>query len=141
MPIQDCATNIPCLQYSFFESFPLVYLEMYGFSIGIMGVIFICVIIGAGIGVMVYTSLVWFIYEPYTLKYGIGKPEYRLVPGIFAAALAPAGMFIFGYAAKPGISWVAPTVGIALYAACSFVVSSPVDFEYIEYRANIIQSW
>jgi DHA1 family multidrug resistance protein-like MFS transporter len=100
---------------------------MYGYSIGIMGVIFISVIIGAGIGVIVYGSLVWFIYEPYTLKFGIGKPEYRLVPGIFAAALAPAGMFIFGYASKPDITWVAPTVGIALYAACSFVVSHPFE--------------
>jgi DHA1 family multidrug resistance protein-like MFS transporter len=114
---------------------------MYGYSIGIMGVIFISVIIGAGIGVMVYASLVWFIYEPYTLKYGIGKPEYRLVPGIFAAALAPAGMFIFGYAAKPGISWAAPTVGIALYAACSFVVSFLIISNCVEHKANIIQSW
>jgi DHA1 family multidrug resistance protein-like MFS transporter len=49
------------------------------------------------------------------------------VPGIFAAALAPAGMFIFGYAAKPDITWVGPTVGIALYAGTSFIVSSVHD--------------
>jgi DHA1 family multidrug resistance protein-like MFS transporter len=116
------------LQYSFFESFPLVYLGTYGFSIGIMGAVFISVIIGAGLGVIVYWSLVYFIYEPYTLKYGIGNPEYRLVPGIFSAALAPAGMFIFGYASKSDITWVAPTVGIALYAACSFVVSTLFKF-------------
>ncbi|KAE9973720.1 hypothetical protein BLS_003464 [Venturia inaequalis] len=102
-------------KYSFFESFPIVYLNIYGFSIGIMGVIFISVIIGAVIGLLVYVSLVYYIYEPYTLTHGIGSPEFRLVPGIFAAALAPAGMFIFGYAAKPDISWVAPTVGIALH--------------------------
>jgi DHA1 family multidrug resistance protein-like MFS transporter len=35
------------IYYSFFESFPLVYIGMYGFSIGIMGVVFISVIIGA----------------------------------------------------------------------------------------------
>jgi DHA1 family multidrug resistance protein-like MFS transporter len=116
------------LQYSFFESFPIVYLGIYGFSIGIMGVVFLCVIIGAGIGVICYWTLIYFVYEPYTLKQGIGHPEYRLIPGIYAAALAPAGMFIFGYASKASISWVAPTVGISLYAACSFVVSiRPVD--------------
>jgi hypothetical protein len=109
---------------------------MYGFSIGIMGVVFICVIIGAGIGVLTYSGLVWFIYEPYTLKYGIGKPEYRLVPGIFAAALAPAGMFIFGYASRPDITWVAPTVGIALYAACTFVASSPTKIDFVVYDTN-----
>jgi len=92
------------IYYSFFESFPIVYLGFYGFSIGIMGVVFISVIIGAAIGLMIYTALVWYIYEPYTLTKGIGKPEFRLVPGIFAAAFAPAGMFIFGYAAKPDIT-------------------------------------
>jgi DHA1 family multidrug resistance protein-like MFS transporter len=88
-----------------------------------MGVIFISLIIGAGLGVVIYWALVYFIYEPYTLKNGIGHPESRLVPGLFSAALAPAGMFIFGYAAKSDITWVAPTVGIALYAACSLIVS------------------
>lgn len=87
-----------------------------------MGVVFICVIIGASIGLAVYTLLVWFIYEPYTMKNGIGSPEFRLVPGIFSAALAPAGMFIFGYASKSDITWVAPTIGIALYAGTSFIV-------------------
>lgn len=109
--------------YSFFESFPLVYMGTYGYSIGIMGAVFISVIIGAGIGLITYTLLVKFIYEPYTMSKGIGSPEFRLVPGLFAAGLAPAGMFIFGYASKKDISWVAPTVGIALYAATSFVVS------------------
>lgn len=88
-----------------------------------MGVVFISVIIGAGIGLVIYIALVWYIYEPYTMTKGIGSPEFRLVPGIFAAAVAPAGMFIFGYAAKSDITWVAPTVGIAMYAGASFIVS------------------
>ncbi|KAF2100885.1 putative MFS transporter [Rhizodiscina lignyota] len=129
------------IYYSFFESFPIVYLGIYGFSIGIMGVVFLCVIIGAGFGVIVYTLLVWFIYEPYTLTNGIGKPEYRLVPGIFAAALGPAGMFIFGYAAKSDITWVAPTVGIALYAATSFVLVNVIfiylPISYPRYAASV----
>jgi DHA1 family multidrug resistance protein-like MFS transporter len=91
-----------------------------------MGVIFLCLIIGAAIGVVVYCGLVYYIFEPYTLKNGIGNPEFRLIPGIVASALAPVGMFIFGYASKSDISWVAPTVGITLYAATSFVVRGPV---------------
>jgi hypothetical protein len=65
---------------------------IYGFSVGIMGAVFICIIIGAGIGLIVYTLLLYFIFEPYTMSKGIGSPEFRLIPGIFAAALAPAGM-------------------------------------------------
>lgn len=116
--------------YSFFESFPIVYIGIYGFSIGIMGAVFICVIIGAVIGLAIYTLLQVYIYEPYTMTKGIGSPEYRLVPGLFAAALAPAGMFIFGYAAKSDITWVAPTIGIALYAATSYIVSKHLFYSH-----------
>ncbi|KAF1964756.1 cycloheximide resistance protein [Bimuria novae-zelandiae CBS 107.79] len=127
--------------YSFFESFPLVYIGTYGFSIGIMGAVFICVIIGAGIGLIIYSLLIYFVYEPYTMSKGIGSPEFRLVPGLFAAALAPAGMFIFGYAAKSDITWVAPTVGISLYAATSFVLVNCIfvylPLSYPRYAASI----
>ena len=79
--------------------------------------------IGAAIGLLIYSAVVYFLFEPYTLEKGIGLPEYRLVPGIYAAAAIPPGMFIFGYASKSDITWVAPTVGIALYAAASYIVS------------------
>ncbi|PVH92357.1 putative MFS transporter [Periconia macrospinosa] len=127
--------------YSFFESFPLVYMGTYGFSIGIMGTIFTSIIIGAGIGLIVYSALIYFIYEPYTMSKGIGSPEHRLVPGIFAAALIPPGMFIFGYASKSEISWAAPTVGIALYAAASYILVNCIfvylPISYPRYAASI----
>ena len=72
---------------------------------------------------LIYIAIVRYMMEPYTLKNGIGSPEYRLIPGIVAAAFAPAGMFIFGYSARSDITWVAPTIGIALYAGASFIVS------------------
>ncbi|KAF2672095.1 cycloheximide resistance protein [Microthyrium microscopicum] len=129
------------IYYSFFESFPLVYIGIYGFSIGIMGTVFLSVIIGAAIGLAIYTALVWFIYEPYTLKNGVGHPESRLVPGIYAAAFAPAGMFIFGYASRSDITWVAPTVGIAMYAASSFILVNVIfvylPISYPRYAASV----
>jgi len=66
--------------YSFFESFPLVYIGTYGFSIGIMGAVFICVIIGAAIGLIVYSALTYFIYEPYTMSKGIAVQSSALFP-------------------------------------------------------------
>jgi DHA1 family multidrug resistance protein-like MFS transporter len=35
------------IYYSFFESFPIVYMGIYGFSVGVMGIVFLGVIIGA----------------------------------------------------------------------------------------------
>lgn len=57
-----------------------------------MGAVFLSMIIGAGMALIVYSLLLYFIFEPYTMSKGIGSPEFGLVPGIFAAALAPAGM-------------------------------------------------
>lgn len=58
------------------------------------------------------------------MKNAIGTPEYRLLPGVFAAALAPIGLFIFAWTAREDITWVAPTIGIVIYATCVFIVSS-----------------
>jgi DHA1 family multidrug resistance protein-like MFS transporter len=38
------------LKYSFFESFPIVYMGIYGFSIGLMGIVFISLIAACAIG-------------------------------------------------------------------------------------------
>ncbi|CAI7613539.1 uncharacterized protein N7487_008365 [Penicillium crustosum] len=118
------------IYYSFFESFPLVYVNMHGFSLGMMGVVFLCIIVACIIGAGTYLLLVWFVYEPYTMKMGIGKPEHRLLPGVFAAALAPCGLFIFGWTARPDIHWIAPTIGIVVFSSCVFILAN-VIFIYL----------
>ena len=84
---------------------------------------FICLIIACGLGIAIYLTLVRLVYEPYTMKNAIGTPEYRLLPGVFAAAIAPFGLFIFAWTAREDITWVAPTIGIVIYATCVFIVS------------------
>jgi len=98
-------------------------MEIYGFSVGVMGVIFLCVIVAFIFGASTYLCLVKFHYEPYTLKYFVGSPEHRLLPGVFAAIIAPFGIFIFAWTSREDITWVAPTIGIVLYLSCVFVVS------------------
>lgn len=95
---------------------------------GMMGVIFLCLIVACIIGAVIYLLLVWLIYEPYTMKMGIGKPEHRLVPGVLAAALAPGGLFIFAWTSRLEIHWIAPTIGIVVFSSCVFIVGSPIPF-------------
>jgi DHA1 family multidrug resistance protein-like MFS transporter len=110
------------IYYSFFEVFPLVYPVYYGFSIGMIGVVFLCILIACLIGVAVYTSYLYWIAIPYTVKNGMGAQEYRLIPAIFAAFGPPIGLFIFAWTAREDITWVAPTIGITVYGATVFVV-------------------
>lgn len=45
----------------------------YGFSIGVMTTVFLCVINGVGLGLIIYILLVYYIYEPYVMFKGIGS--------------------------------------------------------------------
>jgi DHA1 family multidrug resistance protein-like MFS transporter len=84
----------------------------------------------------IYLLLVRFIYEPYTIKTGIGFPEHRLLPDVFAAALAPCGLFIFAWTARKDIHWIVPTIGIVLFSACMFIVSLPASILAHSYRED-----
>jgi DHA1 family multidrug resistance protein-like MFS transporter len=67
-------------------------------------------------------ALVKFHYEPYVYQHGIGSPEHRLLPAVFAALIAPCGILIFAWTSREWINWVVPTIGIVLYMSCVFVV-------------------
>lgn len=110
------------IYFSFFEGFPLVYIGVYGMSLGIMGVVFLVVVIASVIGAIIYTVLLYKVYEPYTLKHGVGVPEYRLFPGIFAAGLLSVGLFIFAWTSRVDINWAVPTLGILFFGVGAFIL-------------------
>ncbi|GAM42177.1 hypothetical protein TCE0_043f15910 [Talaromyces pinophilus] len=116
--------------YSYFESFPRVYLNVYGFSIDSMGIIFTSLLIACAIGAGIFVAIQFLIYEPYTIKNGIGVPEHRLVPGIYASAIAPVGILIFGWTAKAHIHWIVPTIGIVIFQSAVFIIGS-IIFIYL----------
>ncbi|KXG50247.1 Major facilitator superfamily domain, general substrate transporter [Penicillium griseofulvum] len=127
--------------YSFFESFPIVYTQIHGFSMGIMGIIFLCVVVACFFGAGSYLALVKFHYEPYTYQNGIGSPEHRLLPAVFAALIAPFGILIFAWTSRDWINWVVPTIGIVLYMSCVFVITMCIfiylPISYPRYAASL----
>jgi len=84
------------IYYSFFEVFPLVYLEIYGFSVGEMTIVFLVIIVGCVAAMTIYFSYLRFYLIPDILKRGLRPQEHRLVPAIFASFGVPIGLFIFG---------------------------------------------
>lgn len=84
------------LYYSFFESFPLVYRDIYGFNLGQLGLAFLAVLIGLIVGVIVYCFYFYFIGDPKMAKMESVPPEARLWPGLIASFFIPIGLFIFG---------------------------------------------
>jgi DHA1 family multidrug resistance protein-like MFS transporter len=84
------------IYYSFFEAFPLVYIEMYGFNVGELGLTFLSITVGVFISIVCYWSYVWYVVEPEIRKNGIGSPERRLIPALYSSLCCPIGLFIFG---------------------------------------------
>lgn len=86
------------IYYSFFESFPIVYQETYGFNLGQLGLAFLAVLAGLVTAVISYVAYFYFIADPKFAKMDPSAitPEMRLVPGLFATFFIPIGLFIFG---------------------------------------------
>lgn len=108
--------------YSYFEVFPLVYIDIYGFNLGTMGLAFLCIIVACLIGVIIYCSYVWFYLEPDLLRHGPRAQEHRLVPAIFASIGMPAGLFIFAWTSRPSVHWFPSIIGITIFSASAFVL-------------------
>lgn len=127
--------------YSFFEVFPLVYPVYYGFSLGIIGVLFTCILIACLIGVAIYSAYLYFYHIPDIIKNGLRAQEHNLVPALFACFGPTIGLFIFAWTARPDITWVAPTIGIVLYGASVFIVMqcifTYVPMSYPQYAASL----
>lgn len=127
--------------YSFFESFPLVYSGIYGFSIGIIGVVFTCILISGILGIITYASYQYFYLIPDIENNGFRAQEHRLIPAMIFSFGPIIGLFIFAWTARSSISWVVPTIGIVIYGYSAFMISQCifvyVPFSYPMYAASL----
>ena len=84
------------IYYSFFESFPLVYGNMYGFTLGKQGLSYLSVLCGLSVAVILLCSYLYFIAPKHLGRLDPVPPEARIWPGLFATWLIPIGLYMFG---------------------------------------------
>jgi DHA1 family multidrug resistance protein-like MFS transporter len=132
--------------YSFFEAFPIVYLEVYHLSLGGMGLIFLSLTIGCGIGLTGYYLYLKLYFIPRARHYHQqhGTPveqEEWLRPGLLGVWGVVAGLLVFAWTAKSSIHYVVPTIGIGFWAASSFIVFQSlvcyIPLTYPKYVASL----
>ncbi|OQV05720.1 hypothetical protein CLAIMM_10406 isoform 1 [Cladophialophora immunda] len=87
--------------YSFFEAFPLVYIGIYGFNLGELGLTFLSIGVACMIGVVIYNTYLLVYLVPDIIKHGLRAPEHRLVPALFGVCILPAALFMFGKSTSP----------------------------------------
>jgi DHA1 family multidrug resistance protein-like MFS transporter len=129
------------IYYSFFEVFPLVYPVFYGFSLGEIGVVFLCILVACLVGIAIYVSYLHFHLIPDIQKNGLRAQETRLQPALFAVFGPTIGLFLFAWTADADIHWIASVIGITIYAAAVFVVVQCifvyVPLSYPQYAASL----
>lgn len=112
--------------YIWFECFPIVFISIYHFSLGTLGLAFLGLLVGI---LVTFGPYVWY-YNKYTCPRfddnGNLKPEWRLPPAFFGAFCIPICLFWFGWTSRPDIHWIVPIIGTAWFTAGAFLLFNAV---------------
>ena len=110
-------------------------------SLGQVGLVFLCILIGCLLAVAGYGSLLYFIVNPQIKKFGMGPQETVLTPGLLACFGPPIGLFMFAWTARASIHWIVPTIGITIYAGTVFILMQCmfiyIPLSYPQYAASL----
>ncbi|KAH8759780.1 MFS transporter [Diaporthe sp. PMI_573] len=104
------------LLYMWFESFPIVFIEIYGFGLGTSGLMFLGILIGA---ILTLPGYFWWLrvsLEPKVAKHGDLVPEWILPPCYVGAISLPVCLFWFGWTSRAEIHWIVPVIGTAFFS-------------------------
>ncbi|KAG6355090.1 hypothetical protein INS49_004171 [Diaporthe citri] len=130
------------LLYIWFESFPIVFEGIYGFSPGTLGLAYLGILVGT---FAVLPPFVWYQHkyiEPRFNENGELIPEWRLTPAFVGASAIPICLFWFGWTSRADIHWVVPIIGTSLFSVGAFLLFNAVlnylSDAYPEYAASVL---
>ncbi|KAF2630324.1 MFS general substrate transporter [Macroventuria anomochaeta] len=127
--------------YSFFEAFPLVYIDVYHFNLGEMGLTFLSVTIGVILSIAWYWFYIYHFVNPSILAHGLGAPERRLIPALVVTFFVPVGLFIFGWTAREDVHWIVSCIGIVITTIGIFLIIQCIflylPLSYPQYAASL----
>ncbi|OQV05719.1 hypothetical protein CLAIMM_10406 isoform 2 [Cladophialophora immunda] len=130
--------------YSFFEAFPLVYIGIYGFNLGELGLTFLSIGVACMIGVVIYNTYLLVYLVPDIIKHGLRAPEHRLVPALFGVCILPAALFMFGWTSRHGVHWIVSMLAVVIVVGANFVIFQCVfvylPLSYPRYTASLLAS-
>ncbi|KAK8075988.1 MFS general substrate transporter [Apiospora phragmitis] len=101
--------------FRWFESFPLVYGDIYHFSSGQQGLVFLGIFVFAALTVPLF--LLWTRLKVVPkMRDGSFVPEHLLPPTFIGCFALPVCLFWFGWGARPGVHWVVSVLGSGLFS-------------------------
>ncbi|KZF26964.1 MFS general substrate transporter [Xylona heveae TC161] len=112
--------------YLLFTTFPMVFQQTYGFSVGSSGLSYLGVGIGNMIGICITGLGSDRIIKAKSAKGGM-KPEYRLIPLVFGCPLIPIGLFFYGWTAQYRTHWILPIIGTGIFGVGMILAFMPIS--------------
>ncbi|TKA66501.1 hypothetical protein B0A49_06636 [Cryomyces minteri] len=121
------------LLYIWFESFPIVFIGIYNFTLGELGLAFLGILIGALATIPFYFLWIYFVHEKQFDDAGNVKPEKRLQPACVGAFFIPICLFWFGWSSRPSIHWIMPIIGSGFFSVGTLLLFNAV----LNYLADV----
>lgn len=108
------------LFFAFFETFPVVFVEVYHLDLVHLGFAFFGLLFGAVTSFMIFS--VWFSCSEGKKfdRCGQRKPEERFIPLMAGCIFIPLSLFTFGWTARENIPCLVPIVGSGMFSLGSF---------------------
>ncbi|KAK4942684.1 GTPase-activating protein [Elasticomyces elasticus] len=130
------------LLYIWFESFPIVFINIYGFNLGTEGLAFLGILIGAFVVIGPFTWYQRKYIEPKFNEKGELQPEWRLPPSFVGGFCIPICLFWFGWSARPDVHWIMPIIGSSFFSIGAFLLFNSVlnylTDAYPTYAASVL---
>ncbi|KAJ9091422.1 hypothetical protein QFC19_009132 [Naganishia cerealis] len=110
------------LFYLFFESFPLVFGEIYHFNLGQQGLAFLGYFVTGIITFIVYCSYQKWYINPLYSNGNEPEPEVRLNLALYTSVMIPISTFFFGWVSRESVHWIVPIIAASLYLPGIFLL-------------------
>lgn len=117
--------------YCWFEAFPLTFMGVYGMSLGVSGLAYLGILIGAIVCIMGYFVYLR-IHTEKAMKENRMTPEKRLPAAVVGSVFLPISMFWFGWTAKASVHWISPIIASSFFAIGALLLFNAV----LNYQAD-----
>lgn len=114
------------LLYVWFESFAIVFIQIYGFNLGEEGLSFLGILIGGFVILPFFFYYLKHYQEPQFDENGNIAPEQRLPPAFVGAFCIPITLFWFGWTSRASVHWIVPIIGSSFFTMGAFLLFNSV---------------
>ncbi|EHK50776.1 hypothetical protein TRIATDRAFT_233373, partial [Trichoderma atroviride IMI 206040] len=104
--------------YLMLGTFPEIWTEWYGESVGIGGLNYLSIAIGSFTGLILNFFFIDRIYRNLKARNnGMGRPEFRMPTMFIGSIMVSIGLFWYGWSVQARLHWIMPNIGVAICSA------------------------